>query len=699
MRRRARAFQAGWMYNRGMRILLVLSFVASGATIEQYLSAPFPSEMHAAPGGGRVVWLLNERGARNLWVASAPDYKGRRLTAYKEDDGQDVGMIQWTADGRSIVYVRGGNLEQIGQAGPNPLSLAQMPDQSIWIIPFEGGAPKKLAEGHSPAVSKSGRIAFIRASQIWMTNAEGEKPVEAVHTRGASSNLRWSPDGSELAFTNSRGDHSFIGVYKPGDNSVTYLDPSTDRDRSPAWSLDGRRVAFIRTPSVTVPGDFEPHRQGLTPWSIRVADVSTGAGREAWHADRGPGSVYHAISATDQLYWTDGDRLAFAWEKTGWNHLYSVSAEGGRATELTPGEFEIEDAALSENRRDMLFSSNQDDIDRRHIWRVAASGGKATPVLGKIGEGIEWEPEDAGNGAIVYFRSSAKEMGRAVVKPANAAPRDLAPETIPPDYPMEEQVIPQQVIIKAADGMMIHSQLFMPKTSGKHPAILFLHGGPRRQMLLGWHNMDAYAYMYGVNEYWANKGYVVLSVNYRSGTAYGLNFREAINFGPTGASEFNDVMGAGLYLASRADVDPKRIAVWGGSYGGYLTAMALARASDLFAAGVDLMGVHDWSALVASVPTPPLDSAKQNDQVRLAFESSPMASIKTWKSPVLLVHGDDDRNVAFSETVHLVEALRAQGVEFEELVFPDEVHDYLLFHHWITASKAADQFFDRKLKP
>src|ERR1041385_1817 len=158
-----------------MRFAFFLSIAASAATIEQYLSAPFPSEMHVAPGGGKVVWLLNEHGARNLWVASAPDYKGRRLTSYKEDDGQDVGMIEWTADGRAIVYVRGGNLEQIGQANPNPGSLAQMPDQSIWIVPFEGGAPKKLAEGHSPSVSKNGDIAFIRGGQIWLTQAKGQK--------------------------------------------------------------------------------------------------------------------------------------------------------------------------------------------------------------------------------------------------------------------------------------------------------------------------------------------------------------------------------------------------------------------------------------------------------------------------------------------------------------------------------------------
>lgn len=303
------------------------SIPCRAATIEQYLAAPFASEMHAAPGGGKVAWLLNERGARNLWVAAAPDYKGRRLTAYKDDDGQDLGMITWTADGRSIVYVRGGNLEQIGQAIPNPRSLPQLPDQSIWIIPFDGGAPKKLAEGHSPSVSKDGRVAFIRASQIWMTNVDGEKPVELVRTRGGSSNLRWSPDGSQLAFTNSRGDHSFIGVYKPGGSAVMYLDPSTDRDSSPAWSIDGRRIAFIRTPSVTRAGGAGPRREELTPWSIRIADVSTGAGREVWHADKGPGSILHGMSASDQIYWADGDRLAFAWEKTGWNHLYSVSAE------------------------------------------------------------------------------------------------------------------------------------------------------------------------------------------------------------------------------------------------------------------------------------------------------------------------------------------------------------------------------------
>ena len=195
----------------------------------------------------------------------------------------------------------------------------------------------------------------------------------------------------------------------------------------------------------------------------------------------------------------------------------------------------------------------------------------------------------------------------------------------------------------------------------------------------------------------ANKGYLVLSVNYRSGIGYGMEFREALNYGATGASEFNDVMGAGLYLRNRDDVIDDRIGLWGGSYGGYLTALGLARASDLFAAGVDIHGVHDWNPVIKNF-MPSFNPNTRPGFARLAFDSSPMSSIDTWTSPVLLIHGDDDRNVPFSETVDLVESLRKQNVEFEQLIFPDEVHGFLLHQNWVDAYKATFDFFERKLK-
>lgn len=214
-------------------------------------------------------------------------------------------------------------------------------------------------------------------------------------------------------------------------------------------------------------------------------------------------------------------------------------------------------------------------------------------------------------------------------------------------------------------------------------------------MLLGYHYMGYYSNAYAMNQYLASLGYIVLSVNYRSGIGYGLNFREALNYGASGASEYNDVQGAGLYMRSRADVDPARIGVWGGSYGGYLTALALARSSDLFAAGVDFHGVHDWSARLRSQGDG--DGAADPNVVRIAFESSPLASVKTWKSPVLLIQGDDDRNVAFSQTVRMAAALRDQGVEFEEHVFPDEIHGFLMHRSWITAYGLTSDFFGRHL--
>jgi dipeptidyl aminopeptidase/acylaminoacyl peptidase len=155
-------------------------------------------------------------------------------------------------------------------------------------------------------------------------------------------------------------------------------------------------------------------------------------------------------------------------------------------------------------------------------------------------------------------------------------------------------------------------------------------------------------------------------------------------------------MAAGLYLAGRPDVDPKRIALWGGSYGGYLTAMGLSRASDLFAAGVDFHGVHDWNVGVATF-VPSYNPLENPERTRTAFNASPMSSVDGWRSPVLVIHGDDDRNVRFVETVTLVQALRERNVEVEQLVFPDEIHGFLRWDRWVEAFRASAEFLDRRL--
>jgi dipeptidyl aminopeptidase/acylaminoacyl peptidase len=661
------------------------------------MSSPFPSGLVAAPTGDKVAWVQNTEGVRNIWVAEAPAYEGRQLTQYLDDDGQVVGSVQFTVDGNSIVFVRGGGPNRQGEI-PNPLSDPEGTERAIWIVASLGGEPRKLSDGSSPLLSPTGdRLVFMQRGQVWsITLEEDAEAGRLFQNRGGAGSLRWSPDGSKLAFVSSRGDHSFIGVYDLASESLDYLDPSVDRDRSPVWSSDGGQIAYIRQPQVSGIVPFMAEREAL-PWSIRVADVSSGIGREIWQADEGAGSVFRGVVASNQLFWGDGNHIVFPWEKDGWTHLYSVSTNGGNATLLTPGEFEVEDVVLSTDRSLVVYSSNQDDIDRRHIWRVGVDGGRPQAITS--GNGSEWTPAPVED-AVAMLVADARRPAHAAIKPAAGDLRPLAPASMPRDFPSDRLVEPQQVIFSAADGMQIHGQLFLPpnqRRGEEYPAVLFFHGGSRRQMLLGWHYRGYYHNAYAMNQYLASRGYVVLSVNYRSGIGYGMEFREALNYGARGASEFNDVLGAGLYLQSRPDVDPNRIGLWGGSYGGFLTAMGLARASDLFAAGVDLHGVHDWNFVIRNF-VPSYNPAEQAEVSRLAFESSPMAAIDGWRSPVLLIHGDDDRNVPFSETVDLVEQLRKRDVYYEQLIFPDEVHGFLLHRNWMAAYEAAADFFDRMLK-
>lgn len=676
-----------------------------GFTLQQVLSAPFPTDLIAAPAKGRFAWVFNAEGKRNVWIAEPASggsgYSARQLTNYSNDDGQDVGELAWTPDAESIAYVHGGDLEFSRSAYPNPGRAATGVEQDVWVVTLNGGEPKKIGEGHSPAISPKGdSIAYVMKGEIWLAKADGSgKPEQLIHELGENDSLSWSPDGQSIAFESSRGDHSFVGVYSVSAKTITYLDPSTDRDGQPAWSPDSSRIVFLRVPMSKSDLVFEPKRTG-TPWSIRIADAATGKGHEVWRAATGQGSVFRQIVAENQLFWGAGDRIVFPWERDGWTHLYSVGVNGGEAQLMTPGDFEVEYASLSQDRSAVVYSSNQDDIDRRHVWRVGVDA--THPEALTSGTGIETAPVQASdNHTVAVLRSDARVTMRPAIVAGTTDIRDLAPNSLPREFPAAQLVTPKQVIFSAADGMQIHGQLFLPPhaNDGKqHPAAIFFHGGSQREMLLGWHYMQYYSNAYGMNQYLASRGYVVLAVNYRSGIGYGLNFREAVNYGAAGASEFNDVLGAGLYLRSRPDVDPKHIGLWGGSYGGYLTALGLARASDLFAAGVDLHGVHDWNIEIRNWNAS-YDPEARADAARLAWESSPISSVKTWRSPVLLIQGDDDRNVQFSQMGELADALRKQGVEYEELVFPNEIHDFLMHKTWLSAYSAASDFFDRHFVP
>ncbi len=680
-----------------LSIALLLSLVcfvkAQSFTLEQVTSAPFPSELTVSKRGDKVAWAFDAEGKRNVWIVEGPSWASRQLTHYDSDDGQELSDLVFSPNGNAIAYVRGQGKNPAGEY-PNPTTDPAGTKQEVWVVDVRTGRTTKMGEGSGPVFNSAGdQVVWIRDGHFWTASVIGGKERKLFEMRGNVGGPQWSPDGSQLAFTSTRGDHSFISIYDPRANRLRFLSPSVDRDVAPRWSPDGKRIAFIRLFNMT--DTFSNDRDRLQPWAIWVADAQSGEAKQIWRSGDQDNDSYPGQGGSDFWQWVAGNRLLFPSEKDGWMHLYSISTLGGALTALTPGEFEVENVALAPDKSFVVFSTNKNDVDRRHLWRVSVEGGAPQQITG--GETIEMYPAVFDNGRqIAFFHSTARDPFlpfTASIGGANMKP--LAPQALSRDFPSAKLVVPEQVIFKAADGLEIHGQLFKPaNASGKLPALVFMHGGPVRQMLLGWHYLYYYHNSYAMNQYLASRGYIVLSVNYRSGIGYGRAFRMAQHRGARGASEYQDVVAGAKYLRSRVDVDQKRIGLWGGSYGGYLTALGLARNSDIFAAGVDFHGVHDWSLRVAGLPLP----IEAPDRARLARESSPISSVDKWKSPVLLIHGDDDRNVEFAQTVNLVRRLRANGVYFEELIFPDEIHDLLLHKDWVRGYHASAEFFDKHLK-
>ncbi len=684
--------------------LAVHDATAQNFTLEQVMSAPFPDGLVAAQDRDVIAWVSNDRGSRNVWVAHGPEWEGRPITDWSGDDGQEVSGLQLAPDARWIVYTRGGAPNRDGWI-PAPAHPVDGAERTRWLHVLEGPrAGERFEIERWGTLSPDGdRMAYVQGGRIRVAPlAEGivdeEGAVVVARPRSGAGSLSWSPDGTRLAFVSGREGHAFVGVAEADGSGFHFLDPYVTRDRAPVWSPDGGRIAFLRDwPVDLLP--FVPHREAEIPWRIMVHDLGTGETVERFVADPGAGSVFSGVTAAQPLWWTADDHLVFPWEAGGWKRLWGLPVDGGEPHLLLDGEGEVQHAALAPDGRTLVFDSNRGDIDRKHLWSARADGSELrewTP-----GEGIEWAPVPLPSGAVAFLGSGATMPARPFVQEAPDGSRFTPEGALPTSFPSDALVVPEPVVFPATDGMPIPGQLFRPPglaPGERAPAIVFLHGGSRRQMLLGFHNRGYYHNAYALNQYLAARGYLVLSVNFRSGVGYGLDFREAEDYGATGASEVRDVLGAGLYLAQQDDVDPDRIGLWGGSYGGYLTAHGLAQAPELFVTGVDFHGVHDWNVGIHNF-RPSYVPEIMPEFSELAFESSPLYHIDNWEAPVLLIHGDDDRNVKFSETATLVRELTIRGVPHEVLVFPDEVHGFLLHQSWLEAYQATADWFDRWMGP
>jgi dipeptidyl aminopeptidase/acylaminoacyl peptidase len=686
-------------------LLLAANWVAgqNSFTLEQIRSYPFPNELTGV--GRRLAWAVNEGGKRNVYVAEGPSYVARRLTNYVADDGQELTSLSISPDGKWVVFVRGGehgsNWDR--SAGVNPASMPVAMRVQVMAAPFAGGEARVLGEGDLPRIAPgSDRVLYSRQGNFWVAPIDGSRAAKVlIQARGALGEAEWSPDGGRVAFVSNRSTHALIGVFRDEASPLVWLGPSTNRDSSPRWSPDGKRVAFVRQAAAGgEPGPLLTPE--AAPWSIFSGDAETGAVRRVWGSGAGRRDSLPSTQGGANLHWAGKGRIVFLSYADGWPHLYSVPEAGGSALQLTKGNYMNEFVGLSGDGLRVYSSVNTgpdaQDIDRRHILMTpvdAAQGKILTP-----GRGLEWSPVPLEDG--LAFISATAQRPPMVTVWRDGKEQIVGGETLPRDFPTAQLVAPRQVVFRAPDGVVVHGQLFEPKGGqGKKPGIVYVHGGPPRQMLLGWHYGDYYANAYAMNQYLASRGFVVLSVNYRLGIGYGFDFHQAPRAGQRGASEYMDVKAAGEFLKRLEGVDGTRIGIYGGSYGGYLTALGLARDSALFAAGVDIHGVHNrFIGRNRGGGEGGYERAPDAAEAReVSWKSLPIADMAKWKSPVLLIHGDDDRNVEFIQTVDLVRRLEQYKVPYEEIVIPDDTHHFLRHGNWTKVGRATAEFFARQLKP
>ena len=683
--------------------LLLLTFLlisqclfSQSFTMEQVGKFSFPSELTASPVGEKIAWAMNEQGKRNVYFAEGPDFQPVQMTQFHEDDGQEISNLKFTADGNSLIFVRGGD-HGGGNASAtvNALNMPTLPKVEIWKVELQSKKAEPVAEGDDFVLGPQNQLLYLKGGQVWKADLAGkEKPAQLFQIKGNVNALEFSPDGEKLAFTVNRGGHQLLGIYENQETPIHWIAPSFHRYSQPKWSPDGSQIVFIKTlgGSGAALSLLEPQH---VPWEIWLAEVESGKGELLWKAPETlRGSYRYGYFA-----FPNEKEVVFESYHEGWQHLFALDLASKNLHSLTPGEYMVEQIKLSPDGKKVIFSGNtgpaKEDLDRRHIGSIDLGTKKLKWETS--GTGIEAYPVAIGTTERFAYFSATPQRSHLVTVKTEKGTSLLQEASIPADFPQDKLFTPKQVSFTAPDGTRVYGQLFEKEGgAAKKPGVVFIHGGPQRQMLLGWSYMDYYSNTYAYNQYLAELGFVVLSVNYRLGIGYGYEFHRPAYGYYQGAVEYQDIKAGGEYLAALSQVDPNKIGVYGGSYGGYLTALALARDSDIFKVGVDIHGVHDLDGRY-ELPegyevAPDYEEAKQ-----IAWKSSPMQDLDTWKSPVLFIHSDDDRNVEVSQTTDLIRRFEEKGMPYESVLIPGDTHHWMKWENMIEVGQLTADFLKKHL--
>ncbi len=685
-----------------------VSHAGAPLTIDQILEIRHPSSPIWSPDGKHVAFLWDRCDVINLYLA---DPKGAAsptaLTHFK------IGKIEnpfWSRDSSAIYFVQNSTLWSVDISGGQPAAVWAMPDGMRVLAPSPDGA--QLAVAVSLATGGQDLVVRTLASSSDRT---------LTHNSGVIFSASWSPDLAHLAFV---GDGKLI----PHDTEPDYS----------GHKLIYRAMEYVPGQLYVIPaaggqakmlGEYGPDYEGAR-WagashlvferessdfkdrSIVVVDAETGTER-VLHTDHEPDfwSLPEDYAGGGPTPSPDGKWIAWISDVAdGWDHIYIAPTEGGNPIAITSGRGESWRPVWSHNGRSIAFDVNDAEHpgDRRvAVVSVGTDAAHATLRYLTSNEGTNTEPQwSPTDDFLVYQHTDWQNSADLYTVAANGDKTSARlTDSMPQSLDKTLLVKPKYVTFPGADGTPVPGWLFVPKDldrSTKHPAIVWIHGDGINQDYDGWHIQRNYAVYYSFHQYLLQQGYVVFAPDYRGSIGYGSKWRSAV-YMDVGGKDAEDASRAGDYLTTLPYVDANRIGVWGLSYGGFFTLIAVTRHPLLFRSAVDVAGVvdyamyyedpyhGDWTA--SRIGTP-----QQNPQVYA--NASPLSHIGNLQRPLLILHGTADVNVPFIESVRLVdEALKQnKGNLISFMMYPGEFHyfsrEQILRDAWLRV----DNFFAATLK-
>lgn len=396
----------------------------------------------------------------------------------------------------------------------------------------------------------------------------------------------------------------------------------------------------------------------------------------------------------------DNQHVYFESERDGWSHLYSVSIDGGEPKQLTSGPFEVSDVRLSKDKTKFYFTSSEGSVFQRHLFSMPIAGGTRTQITGMPGQNqVDISPDETMLADVRSYSNKPPELYLFENKPmdekASASLKSVTTSPIP-EFFTNDWIDPRLVSFKARDGATVWGRVYVPSNyKGGGPAVLFVHGAGYLQNVHRWWSSYYREYMF--NHLLMEKGFVVFDIDYRGSAGYGRDWRTGI-YRHMGGKDLTDHVDAVNYLVKEFKIDPKRVGLYGGSYGGFITLMAMFTEPDVFAAGAALRPVTDW-AHYNNGYTGNILNLPQND-AEAYKQSSPIYFASGLKGALLICHGMVDTNVNFQDTVRLVEKLiELRKTNWEVAPYPVEDHGFEREESWADEYKRILKLFTENLKP